>query len=313
MEKRETSYEIINEERTEEIKRLLIDRGVDLPESDYQLYGNMFEIIAQLTNNKVDNRTMVDVFDVLSDLIQNKIPSFSAFILKGQEYKTQIRYMSEKNLLQNLTDEEKEAFAFCVWHATRVFTMDDDGEMRSCLIDFDSYDHIKALYDQDRRLKGDSYPTNEKNNTPEAKKKGKYGYCVDNPICTTSIREAYDLIKKVSYYDEPVSISSRYSTSGPNGHMLDVYQLETPSGKSSKIYIDSYSYENSKELPEGFSYKNENKQSPLVTPDALKRVMDNRTVKIEKEEKPMFCRKCGTKLSADSEYCHKCGTKVIRG
>ncbi len=312
MEKQNISYEIINKDRSEEIKRLLIERGVDLSESDYQLYGNMFEIIAQLTSNKIDNRTMVDVFDVLSDLVQNKIPSFTAFILKGQEYKTQIRYMNEENLLQNLTEEEKEFFAFCVWHATRVFAVDDNGEIHSCLTDFDSCDHIKRLYDQDRRLKGDSYPTNEKKNTAGDEKTGKFGYCANNPICTTSIREAYNLIKNISYYGESVNISSRYSTHGPNGHVMDVYQLETPSGKSTNIYIDSYSYENSKELPEGFSLENEHKQPPLISPDALKKVTGSRTEKVGKKEKSVFCRKCGTKLSAEFEFCHRCGTKVIR-
>ena len=90
-----------------------------------------------------------------------------------------------------MSDEEKEAFAFCVWQANRVFTTDENGEMVTCLLDFDTYDHIKLLYDEDRETKKDAYPTNEKKDITTSKIQNEFGFSADNPICTTSIREAY--------------------------------------------------------------------------------------------------------------------------
>ena len=245
----------LNPYRLSDIKRLLIEKGVNLEEKDYLLYGNMFEILAELTHHKLDNQTMVDAFDELSDLVLNKKLSFAAFILKGQEYKTQIRYMNEMGLLQELSDEEKEAFAFCVWQANRVFTTNENGEMVTCLSDFDTYEHIKLLYDEDREMKKDAYPTNEKKNTTISNAQAEFGFSADNPICTTSIREAYTLIDGIFYQNEHVKISARSSVKNSNGNIIDQYKLETPSGQNVTIYIDSYAYENSKILPAGFSYE----------------------------------------------------------
>lgn len=244
---------VLNQYRTSDIKRLLIEKGNNLPESDYFLYGNLFEIIANLISYKVDNQTMVDAFDELSDLILGKIPSFMAFVPEEQRLKIQIRYMNENGILQELTDEEKEAFAYCVWHATCIVVADEAGNMNSGLIDFDSVEHIRVLYEEDKSRQPDIFPSNELLSKEKIEKKD-FGFNIDNPIHTTSIAQAYKLLKKIQYNGEPVNIDSQVAIESKNGHLIDLYELETPSGKTVEIYIDSYSNNNSEELPKGFSF-----------------------------------------------------------
>ena len=248
------SIEIINSYRAADIKQLLIQRGVNLPEEDYQLYGNMFEIMALFTNGKADNQTMVNVFDQLSDLLLGKKPEFAAIITKDQVISVQLRYMNEKNLLSGFTDKEKELFAYCVWHATLTAVTDKNGDIKSGLIDFDSLNHIKTLYEEDKRRCPECFIKEKRNETGNVQI-GRYGYSADNPVHTTSIGASYELIKNLLYMGEQVEISSRSSVSSNNHRIIDAYSLITKSGKQIKIFIDPYSLDNSKEMPEGFASK----------------------------------------------------------
>ncbi len=169
---------IINKHRVEDIKELLVNKGIDLPESDYLLYGNMFEIIARFIDNKVNNIVMVDAYDRLSDALLDKTKTQKDSGLTKKKTEGATKTMCDLGILDELEEHEKRFFAFCVWHSLFSSIKTDDGIPRRGLVDFYSFDHIMNLYEEfatnknDRKKdvkKGDIFdPIKTDNNQVEA-------------------------------------------------------------------------------------------------------------------------------------------------
>ena len=115
--------------------------------------------------------------------------------------------------------------------------------------------------------------------------------------------------------------------------LLDCYQMLDKNDKLyGELHLSIYGQDDYMYVPKGYRHpvlsdktrksindefkeEKENKDNPVI-------VNGNETIKNEEEAKKKFefdssssicfCRKCGAKLSADSDFCHKCGTKVIR-
>ena len=52
--------------------------------------------------------------------------------------------------------------------------------------------------------------------------------------------------------------------------------------------------------------------SPINTSHLNNNIITHSTIQTNVLIQPTFCRKCGNKLSSDSEFCQYCGTKIIK-
>lgn len=115
--------------------------------------------------------------------------------------------------------------------------------------------------------------------------------------------------------------------------VLDCYQMLNEDNKPyGELYLSIYGQDDYTHVPKGYRHpdlsdkiskniNNEPKKEKKKKDDST--IADsNETIKnevIEKKESDvdtslsaLFCRKCGAKLFADSDFCHKCGTEVKR-
>ena len=137
-----------------EARALFKENSIQLGERDIFLYGNAFEIISSLIHGKLTTREIFEAFDFLSDLILNKKHQYG-FIRRDDRIKAQIQIMEEiPQIAGKLTPEEKEALAFCVYHATcvRVFN-EDTNKVVTGLTDFTSLEHILQCYEDAKRIR----------------------------------------------------------------------------------------------------------------------------------------------------------------
>lgn len=249
---------MINTLRYQDVKKIFEKNKVALAEADIRLYADMFEIIAQLTNGKLTNEEMFSSFDFLSNLILGKEVRYAPVVRKEDRIRIQLRMMEElPELSGKLTEDEKRAFAFCVYQATCIQVYNEEsGELQSGLTTFTSKDRIIGELNHEMSTCPEFFAVEAK--SVLAHKLGKFAYSKDNPIQTTSIPMSYQYLNSLKYKGKPVKYERIGSFTGANGHLVDGYRINTKSGLFAKatehiIYIDAYADTISQKAPEGFT------------------------------------------------------------
>lgn len=250
---------MINKNRYDSIKIIFQNKGLSLSEEGIKLYANFFEVISHFTNGKLSNLEMIEAFDFLNDLITQKFPQFAINVSQKESLNIQLRFMEQlPQTAGKLTEEEKIAFAFCVFHATFVKVYDEKNDsIVSGIVDFYSVNHIKMLMEDEKKKYPELFMSiYHKEQQPI----GEFGYSITNPICVTSIPAAYSYLNRLRYSNETVKFQRIGSFSDINGRIIDGYTTEVtmsnfPFTEKRKItiYIDAYSLKNSKNVPSGFT------------------------------------------------------------
>lgn len=113
-------------------------QNVSLSEKDIDSYTNLFYLLSDLLNNKLDPRMSFALFDKLSDVVIET---------KSEDRQKKIfnilnTFERTKNLLNQ---EEKEIFTFIIWYANCILIKGDNDEILNGLVDLTSKDKILAL------------------------------------------------------------------------------------------------------------------------------------------------------------------------
>ena len=91
---------ILNNDRFIELKTLFVKNNVNLAEKDMALYANAFEIISEFINNKLTTEELFVVYDLLSDVINNRRPDIAVNIRKEDRIRIQVRLMESLKKLK---------------------------------------------------------------------------------------------------------------------------------------------------------------------------------------------------------------------
>ncbi len=237
----------------EEVKALCKEFGFSLPDRDIELNVNALNVMADLTNGKLTTRELFEAYDFLNDLITGKKPSYAIMGSTSESIRVQSRIMEEiPQTAGKLTPEEKELFAFCVYHITygQVYN-EKTGTISSGLVDFDSTEHVRMIYEDLRRLRPSLFTAATTCDSPVP---DDYGLSKEHPVMLTSVRMSYMYLDSLCYRGQPVTYNRLGSTS--NGRdILDVYDVSSADGERWTLYIDAYADTPVKRPPKGLSLK----------------------------------------------------------
>lgn len=250
---------MINQSRYESVKAIFKNKGISCSEKYLILNANLFEVISYFTNGKLSDLELMEAFDVLDDLIMGRLPKYALGFPNEERLRIQFRMMEElPQTAGKLSDEEKIAFAFCVFHASCIQVYDEERDMIvNGIVDFDSIEHIKLLMEEEKSRRPEFFiPVLHK----KEQTSGEFGYSKMNPICATSIPAAYSFLNRLRYSNGVVIYQRIGACRGIEGHLVDEYSVVVktrsdlfPKTENIIIYIDAYSQENSKEAPRGFT------------------------------------------------------------
>ena len=133
----------------EDMKSYCVDCGYDLTDSDITLNVTALNIVSTLIHDKLIARDLIEAYDFLSDVIQEKKPAYAIYVPKQDRLRVQKRVMEKiPQTAGKLTPDEKEMLAFFVYYVTFVVVRDDDGETHSGIVDYTSVENVKRLYNE---------------------------------------------------------------------------------------------------------------------------------------------------------------------
>jgi len=251
--------ELLNTDRFEEVKTVLRESGISLSEENQRCIANVFEIISAFVHEKLTLTEILRTYDLLSDVIKNKRPDIILYVSKEDRIRVAVRLMEElPETRGKLTEEEKVAFAFCIFTGECIQFYDEErGMIRSGTALFDTFEHIEEKF----QCAMEEDPERFDMKKAELVIDDQYGFSIDTAIHVTSVGAAYEYLDRLRYHGKPV-IYQRIGSSRSNaGQIIDRYTvyIEKNSLFSKKrtevatLYINSYCQDMPFVAPKGFS------------------------------------------------------------
>lgn len=254
---------MLNENRYNSVKAIFQEKGVSLSENDVQLYADVFEIIAQLTNGKLTDREIMDAYDFLSDLILNNRPGTFEHVKKEDRIRVQVKWMEKIPYIRGkLTEEEKTVFAFCIYlgECIRVYDEERNAECNGVVL-FKSVENIINEYEYTKKTYPSLFSFTIADNSAN-ERRDDFGYVPQNPIWASSVGESYAYLNKLGSSQGQVTYQRIGSSSDDEGNIIDVYEITVSKKffifkkeKKYKIYINPYAPATSKLAPTSFCFR----------------------------------------------------------
>lgn len=238
----------------EDVKALCNEKGYKLTDSDIMYNVKALNVMDTFTHGKLTTRELFESLDFLSDLLQEKEPAYAAIVPADQRIRIQTRTMeSIPQTAGKLTPEEKEALAFCVYHITCVRVYDEKQNVTvGGIVDFDSVDHVKMLYDETRERRPELF---RENTIADYSDYDDYGFSEEHPIMLSSIRMSYEYLDSLRYDGKPVEYN-RLGSGGSGGDILDIYAISAKKFLKKMewvLYVDCYAETPVIKPPKGFT------------------------------------------------------------
>ncbi len=265
---------ILNLERYEDTKVLLDESQYDFSDADIVLYANAFEIISKLTGNKLSNKEIFYLYDLIGDVMVNLRPDIIEHVDQDDRIRVAVKLLEKlPETKDKLTTEEKLAFAFCVkfGELTQVYDKKEN-TIKNGIAFFDTYEHIKKEFEYERAELPSLYEINDfKMNkliikiidNDDVILDDNYGLSVETPVLMTSVFESYKYLNGLYYNNRPIKYKRICSMSDSKNGIIDKYEIfyEKKRFLKSKIvyitdiYINAYSLKAFYVPPKGFTIK----------------------------------------------------------
>lgn len=241
------------EQMKNELSAIFKKYDLTLNDNYLNLNAQMFEVIRQLTHDKLSTSEMFNAYDFLSDVILQKKPQVAVCVLKNDRIKIQYRLMEEiKETRGKLTRDEKIDFAFCVFYSTCINIFDEEtNNIREGIYDITSVEKVLLL--KKEAMKSNPERFDIVDDTPY-NDMGPFAYSQDNPVLATSVAAGYKYLDALRSLDgSPVPYKRLGSVTSDDGNIFDKYALTA--SESVIIYINPYANINSTLPPAGFRVK----------------------------------------------------------
>jgi len=223
--------------------------NIELTTKEIGSYSNMFLILNQIVNYKLNFDELLKVYDTFSDVLEGTRPDI-ALLNKEDRFKGLYRLLSGYELTKQLEDEEKKLLAFCIYYAVCIKTADDEGNFKWTLDEFTSVEKMRDLYNYYQTDFPDRFIIKEKNRNVNA---DNYGYDLNNPIELTSIRAIYNYLNDICLEDGTnIKYERIGSTINIDNEHIDMYQIYVDDEEKDILYFSGYCNNDSKDYPKGY-------------------------------------------------------------
>lgn len=236
----------------DEVKEVISGMGYELTEKDIRVNTVLANAVSEFTHDKLTLTEIFTAFDFLNDVLTGDRPDIICGIADVDRIRTQARLMEGMpETAGKLDDEEKMAFAFCVFFTSCILVIDPEtDEPVSGISRFENVEAVKKLYEYDRKDHPERYWLVDSDKYADTSKP--YGFSSENPVIVTTVAASYEYLNMLTKDGFPVEYERVGSTGGPSG-IIDEYKVTVPfDEKEYSIYIDPYGSYNSPDAPEGF-------------------------------------------------------------
>ena len=251
--------EVINMEIYKEVEKFMLDNNINLDKKGIIANANMCAIVSKFINYKYTVTEILLIYDFITDVLQDKIPQVMLNISKEDRIPTAIKLL-DKNYISfykdDLTEEEKEKFAFCIIYSFFVYSFDEKTEeMEQGIYDFTSFERIEKEYIYEK----ETYPSKFVIKKYSDDSKENYGLVIDNPIEVTSVGLEYQYLDSIQTKDNKEITYERIgSFTGKDNIHIDGYDIFVKGllgkKKVATFYISGYGNSNATKTPKGFKF-----------------------------------------------------------
>lgn len=247
---------ILNQKMFDDVKAFMKEIEVELDERGLIANANFCYIVGQKTNNKIDAKQMLQIYDFVTDVLQGKIPKIIIHVDKEDRI-IWAKKMLKQCKTNDMTDDEIEFFAFCIVYSYFIGGMNEEtGEMEQAIYDFTSLERIEKEYEYHKAEKIWKFDLTSYSDTT----KDNYGYAIENPIEVTTVGMEYSYLGALVTEDGKDIIYDRIgSFTGENDIYVDGYEIYVKGlltkKKIATLYITGDGTENSQTPPKGFKFK----------------------------------------------------------
>ncbi len=255
---------LLDEEIYNKVKIFMEINNVELDERGLIANANLCKIISIFINNKLSIFEILTIYDFITDVLQGKYPKIAISVNKDNRIPMSVKILDSKFIPEykdNLTEDEKEKFAFCIVHSFFSYSINEEtGEMEQEIFKFESFDKIEKEYAYEKK----EFPFKFKKDYSDIGDVSKeYGRNIENPIKLKTIDMIYAYLDNICLNNEneddiKYKRIGSYSTSF-NG-LVDGFNIyNTNNELIDRLYFFGNANDNDieipKSLPENASFK----------------------------------------------------------
>ncbi len=195
--------ELLDREMFEKVKIFLNANNIDIDERGIVANTNLCKIISMFINNKLSVFEILTIYDFITDVLQGKYPKIAINVNKTDRISMAVKILDSKYIpdyRNNLNDEEKEKFAFCIVYSFFTYYLNEaTGEMEQGIFKFDSFDNIEKEYLYEKK----EFPAKFKKDYSDVGDISKeYGRDIENPIKLKTLDMIYEYLSNICLNNE---------------------------------------------------------------------------------------------------------------
>lgn len=223
-----------------------------LKPNEIEDYAQMFNVINQLTNDKLNFKSIYITYYISNDVLTDKMPA--SILSPDNKFKGIYVILKEFPSTENLNEEELKYLAFSMWYASCVEIYDEKKQDVTWAVgDFESADKIKKLYEEYLKFDKDMFTIADEELTSN---ENDYGFDIDNPIELVSIGSIYTYLNSICLEDgSKIEYERTGSFDNKKKVIIDEYVITSKGKETRKLYFSGYGVNNSKITPKGFKFK----------------------------------------------------------
>ena len=194
---------LLDKEIYDKVKIFMQTNNIQLDERGLVANANLCKIISIFINNKLSTFEILTIYDFITDVLQGRHPKIAINVNKEERIPMAVKILDSKfipDYKDNLTEDEKEKFAFCVVYSFFTYSFNEEsGEMEQEIFKFETFENIAKEYEYKKK----EFPFKfKKDNSDIGDVSKEYGRDKENPIKLKTIDMIYEYLDNICLNNE---------------------------------------------------------------------------------------------------------------